>query len=382
MSANLIPLPSLVATTTFTTGPNDSLAAVDAYSTSPQEVINNLNGLLSDFDSSILNTVASGLDALASLAGAVAAVESVFTVDNTAMQSRVLGLVGGARAALGLSSTAILASLSQGAGLNAATVNAVSAAIGNTVANVNSQDPSTIVNFAAMINALVNGNGSLIAVTDTGAQTSLLSGILSTCIGLGLSALIPGVLASALGTASAIATTAALLNTVPVALGICDLTALQAILDASQPSGQPSGQAIIFKAAPDACSIVLKNFTLPPTQNSPVFYNPWLNQLLAVLTGIDPNWDELNRDGTMVNNLEALMGASADALTILSTEEEYLVMATIAGDYPQNNPITSATALIPDVTFIPLAAASDYGTGNGDSFSLDDLPALTFDMTT
>lgn len=379
MSDSLIPKPSQIAASIFSTGPNDLLAAVDAYETSPAEVINNLAGLLSGFDSSILDNVATGIELFDELTGAVNPQQLPFRVDTGAMTERVAmtNNLGGNRGLLATVTASILASLVSGQGLNPVTANSVQMSVNNVTYGVDNQDPRTIVAFSNLINTLVGGQG-LGTVVDEGAQTSLLTGVLTTCMALGLSGLIPGVLSSSLGTISAVATIGALLNIIPMALDNCDLLALAAILGIALGAGYPTGGVVIFTAAPDACQIILKKYTMPSRNHSPVFYNPWANQLVAVLTGINPNWDKLNRNGVWVSNLEALVGCSADARTVLATIEQYLVMATIASDYVERDPIVSAKRLIPNVSFVPNSRPSDYGTYYGMGFSLSGLPALTF----
>jgi hypothetical protein len=368
-SLSLIPTPSLVADTIFNVGPNDVLAAVDAYGTSPENVINNLAGLLSGFDSSILDNVESDLESLANMAAAIAAPLAEFAIDTGLMTGRIGNLAGGKRAYLSTVSANILADLVRGRGLNAATANRVTVQIGNVVTRTNYRNPSDINNFVGLLNALIGPGDSLATVVDEGATTSLLGGAMITCIGLGLSSLIPGLLTSAVATVSAAAITAALIAVAPIACLAADLVALAAILGCNQPFGQPSGGWCIELAVPNAVPLILTHYRMPP-DHAPQFYNSYLNQMLAVLTGINPNWDTINRDGTKVNNLLALINASADALTIFKTEEKYLVMATIAGDYKSTDPITSAQSMYPNLYFPPAATVGGYGTTNGSSFSL------------
>lgn len=366
-SLSLIPTPSLVADTVFNVGPNDALVAIDAYGTSPQNVINNLAGLLSDFDSSILDTIASDVEALAAMAAAIADVAAVFSIDSAQMNTRVGDLTGGNRAYLSTVSANILANLVAGNGLNPATANLVSVQIGGVVARTNANNPSDVQNFVALLNGLMGPGASLATVVDEGATTSLLAGAMVSCIGMGLSNLIPNLLTSVVATMSAAAITAALIAVAPLACAAADLVALSAILNCNQPSGQPTGGWCIELAVPNAVPLILKNYKMPPN-HAPQFYNPYLNELLAVLTGIDPNWDTINRNGVMVNNLLALIGASADALTILKTEATYLTMATIASDYPSTDPIATAPKMYSNLYFPPSATVDGYGTANGSVF--------------
>jgi hypothetical protein len=388
--ADLIPSLSQVAPTSFTTGPNDQVAAVDAYGTNPTAVINNLNGNLSNFNTAALDGAQTSTALNSQLTSLLTAPTAPYSVSSSAMTARVSTVLGGNRGVLSTLTSALLAPLVAGQGLNASTANQLSVTVGSVTASVNNQDPATVLAFNNMVTALVGGAG-VATIIDDGAQASLLTGILATCIGLGLSSLIAGILASSAGTVSGDATTQAIENIIELALLAADLKALEAILaiEASAgtqngvtgitSSGQPSGQAIINAMAPNATSILLSNYKKPGggANSSPVFYNPWANELIAVLTGIDPDWDSINRNGTMVNNLEALMGASADALTVLQTIEEYLIETTIAKDYTITDPLVAGSALIPDVTFVPGDATASYGTANGAAFTLANLPPLS-----
>jgi len=376
-STSLIPTPSLVASTIFNVGPNDKLAAVDAYGTSPESVINNLAGLLSGFDSSILDNVASDLESLAAMAAAIAAPLAAFAIDTGLMTGRIGTLTGGNRAYLSTVSANILASLVAGNGLNAATANQVSVQIGNVVTRTNANNPSDVQNFVALLNGLMGPGASLATVVDEGATTSLLAGAMISCMGMGLSSLIPNLLTSVVATMSAAAITAALIAASPTACALADLVALAAIINCSQGEGQPTGGWCIELAVPNAVPLILKNYKMPPN-TPPQFYNPYLNELLFVLTGINPNWDTINRNGVAINNLLALIGASADALTLLKTEAEYLTMATIAGDYPSTDPITAAPEMYSNLYFPENATPQGYGTTNGTTFSFSESLALPF----
>lgn len=119
-----------------------------------------------------------------------------------------------------------------------------------------------------------------------------------------------------------------LLTSAPDAFRNSDIALIDKIMDANSPE-------LVKAKVGDPVGILLINYRLPLgfDKTNPASYTSASTELINVLNRVDPYWDSTNRNGVMVSNIAPFAVANADALLILSTVTIYAERCMLAGTY-------------------------------------------------
>lgn len=107
------------------------------------------------------------------------------------------------------------------------------------------------------------------------------------------------------------------------------------------------GAAAILSRVPDAITLLVSFYKLPPNVTSPSVAEA--NNLVNLLNGLDSRWALYKRNGVDVVNLEHFTYANDVCLKVLSKHADYVVPCMIAKSYPMADLKTIAKQLFPYV---------------------------------
>lgn len=116
-----------------------------------------------------------------------------------------------------------------------------------------------------------------------------------------------------------------LLNSVPSVVFRSDLPTLNKIMDHIGPEG-------VLAQMPDACTVLVGVYRFI-TKTVPADYPARYTELVNTLKRIDPTWDQIMRNGVMVSNLAPFTRMSSTAKMLFTMNEEYIVPVMVAPSY-------------------------------------------------
>lgn len=369
---------SKLSSPVFGAGPSDSLATVDVYGITNDNIINNNSDKLSGFDSSSLGNFRQSGGFLGSLGGggssgtsgllsslnvssviggatstlglgsigsvisggglntnslinmvAVGGNINPYNTNLSNVGARVIGNMGGAGSLLGMSNSlqssllgGIATSTAGAFGINTGIFNqgiAVINGVSNPYTSNNLTDTLQVLNLVNTLTTtpIVNSN------IDVGAQSSVMSSAISALIGVGL-----GVAVAALIDNASDETVAknALQANIQTAVAASDMATIQLLIT-------KLGVGTIRAQMPNFVTALIQAYKIPASNTAPD-YTALGSALVQVLNMVQPNWDQINRAGTMVSNLAPFEKASTDAVKVLSTIPTYATALAIAPLYP------------------------------------------------
>lgn len=94
------------------------------------------------------------------------------------------------------------------------------------------------------------------------------------------------------------------------------------------------GPAVLAKV-PDAVSLILMGIRLPYGTPKPTM--DLHNQLISILTRIDPHWAQYKRNGAWISNLEPFTYMGTGAKLLLGMNRDYVIEMAMAESYPMRN---------------------------------------------
>lgn len=92
------------------------------------------------------------------------------------------------------------------------------------------------------------------------------------------------------------------------------------------------GARAVLEQVPDACVYILAAYNFPPKTN-PKQYSSLRTELLGLLEQLDSEWDRESRNGVLVNKLDPFTRISRAAKTLLQLEATYDVPIAMAATY-------------------------------------------------
>lgn len=347
-----------IASSVVETGPNDEVAAVDAYATTPSAVEEKLAPEPSFFDniSSKASEVASNLSD--SAAGAIDSVSSgEFGVNDA------LGYIKFDGKDTGLNYDKITGAAKK-VGLSALVGNGdaskrVNKAAGQAISSIPGVNPDMVGYAEELLPGLLSGEtGELIAASGEyikigmDADTSSASGIIAAvkkltgasaiadyidqtaflatamvyfdeAIRLGIPDILDGLWEDLKNDKRA---KARLINSVRSVILRSDIHTLNKII------GWVGAEGVLSRV-PDACTLLLAVYRFP-RKTKPEEYPAKRAELLGVLNKLDVNWSKVQRNGVMIPALKPFLRVSSNAKLLLQLEAGYDVDVMVAKHYP------------------------------------------------
>lgn len=356
-------LTSLIAPAIFSAGPKDIVPTVDVYTTKGgiNKLFNNplnqfsdvADGLLDSLTSTgkgILTSLASSagltnLSNLSSLAspgniaslarGVVSGKLPSLSINVKSIQDRVQSAVGGQIASLG---AGLGAELARSVGLNSNKFAQAILTVGNVAIQMDRNHVSDARGAAQMLNQ-ITGNSRTASFLDVGPAASAASAVTRQLIQMGASAAIPNYYQQL---PHPEIVKAAMIDSLSAAVNASDLDTILLIL-----TNQGVGAALT--KMPDLGHQLIHSYKLPATAKS-TDYPTLLGKLLQIITAVDPNWDTFVRGGGTVGSLGYFGIASADALSLLRTDDthpNHVLACTLGNTYPSTNVLDALKKLYP-----------------------------------
>lgn len=185
------------------------------------------------------------------------------------------------------------------------------------------KDKDTATGVASMLNA-ITGNSELAKVIDMETQFSVINNVLQKSYEYN----IPGIADAFIDGAPTNKEKAQIaLNISKVAFPNANLQQIQLILNNAPPEQ-------ILAQYPTCINDLLSNYKLPiPEDGETIDLPAKYTELLAVLNSTDPNWNQVLRNGTYIDNLDPYMNCSEDARKVLSTDTMHRTLLLIASNY-------------------------------------------------
>ena len=363
--------------TLFSAGPRSDLLTVDAYGIKDSNILNNLVGKISGFDTGalesfrggsgltggLLNLVtggsggrlggalggltSGGLGGLVGGAGGLGSLAGGFSLNTQNLTSRVMSSLGGSQGILRSLSSGLGASLTQGfnltnlvgAGGGADIFRRVEYAVGSTIANFAPGNLTDAQGIIQLVNRLT-GDSDLAELYDVGAEATLLSGVFHEVIRYG----IPDAISTMVTQASTSqAADYALRSNIIAAVTYSNLDVVELMVD-------ELGVNRVTADMPQAARLLLKNYRLP-AGTTLAGQAAAKTKLVNILDKLQPGWGYYNRNGEEVVDLTLFTEASEDAIILLKTIPELYVTATIASTYPPQVMLTQLRSMYPLAVF-------------------------------
>lgn len=287
-----------LASTTFTAGPKDTLAALDVYSANGANVINSIQTLASKAGldlSKILGTNVSGI---------LSTANGKISINKDALTSRLVGLNSSVKTAF----SKLSASAQSGLTDNLVDSGSLIATIGGIQSKVSSVNFDSLNTFGTFINSYTSqpkNNNSLYSVDDEDGMACMISGMIGEGSSLGVTG-IYSTLTDGIENPSLISKI--IDQSVPTLVQNSDITTL---FDMSIASGP------VMSALFPNLTRNLTNFytsTLSGFEKDPV---GTFNKLISTLDNIDSGWSSTNRAGNVILNLLGFAGASPDLINLV-----------------------------------------------------------------
>lgn len=334
-----------LADTLISTGPKDELLTVDVLGVSDANILNSLSNKLSGFDTGPLESFrSSSLGGGGSLTSLLTSnLGGGFSIDPSQMADRILSSITGGQGAIRGLSSSLQNSVLGGSGLralgNMAASNILSSMgvnIGGQLSSFNNNNFSDARGIFDLVNRVSNQPG-LARYVDTGAQSSLLSGVFRECMRVGVPMAITALLDNDRLDSNAV--DYALRSNMVDAINYSDITTAAQII-------QRVGANQILADTPNAIQQLLANYRFPVGTTYAQYGARW-TELNSVLTSIDPNWGKYVRNGEAVDDLKVYTRLSADAMTLLMSVPGRKEAAMIAKNYNPVNLRNAAKAMYP-----------------------------------
>lgn len=343
----------LVVNTAFSTGPDDKLATVDVYAEKKPNTPKN-NGITS-VGKELLNATAMEINRIA-ISGEIIEVmnfdKPIPTIDLAAAQKKLevaLGdkvviqgkLLDALKNSVGLPVLAIIGpdgKVMPGASVNVAgkniTVNDVRATVGN-VSEIRKKigDVKTAQDAMALVGT-ITGNTQLGKIAGVSEVIKVMGTVANTLNVLR----IPELYDVLYNEQHEDDKKPFLLANVRSAILASDLHAVNKTLT-------ECGAAAILARVPDAITLLVAFYQLPPTVTSPNVAEA--NNLVNLLNGLDSRWAKYKRNGVDVVNLEHFTYANDVCLKVLSKHANYVVPCMIAKSYRMVDLKSTAKQLFP-----------------------------------
>ena len=311
---------SKLAPTILTTGAKDQLITKDVYTLDGESVLNSPIGKLKGFSTDFMEDVrqhSSGI--LDSVAGMVkVGAGGDISLDKDSLTKRASLFLGVPLSNLNRS---IADKLVKNSGMDPNLFRSIVGTVDGVATTITAGGLDNTRGIFNLINR-VTGDSDIAQLLDVGAEASVLHGIVSEAIRLGLPSAVDTVIQKS---KNAKAAQAALLNNVSGALYASDLDTLNLMLSKIGVGG-------ILAKVPDAAERLLQSYRFP-AGTTPSQYPTLYTTLTGILDQLKPGWGTYTRNGNTVGDLTLFARASQDAITLFKTQTVYKEAATIASTF-------------------------------------------------
>ena len=306
------------------TGPKDESLTQDVYGVSDNSILNGLGEKVTGLAKDAFNDIRKSPGLITDLTSMITSGGANFKISKEGLADRVLGSLGGRTGVLNNLADTFKDTVVGGLGLPADIYSTAIAVIGNKTQKFDAGQMDSARQVFSLINQVTNSS-QLKAFFDVGSESALLSGVMREAIALGVPDAIDVLVENAKD--SDIAFNALYAN-MRVACEHSDLDTVNLMIE-------KVGVTQFLAQVPDAAPVLLSSYELPLGTNSTNYDNEW-NALKLALDSLSPNWDKIERNGTMVTDLTAFTGVSDDARKLMMRQPEYLVATLIGSNYAES----------------------------------------------
>ena len=345
--------PVALATSVFQTGPTDLLKTVDVYAAIAQDPVNSLVAAAEAGLGEAVGAVL-GLPNVKSLLTKVDGALNQAVTSASQAVNRVESVVGGAISNLASLPANLVGSLTQAVGVNASALAgaamgvagvrnpnnpflqaaiATSVTYGGTTYRRNVADVQSLSALTQVFQS-VNPSSSLSTVVNQDQHT-----VMTALAHAAIPYRIPGLIDELSGQFTDQRDKTRFL------VGLTGVAAAAGALDVINSAVATAGAPAVLAANPGLPNQILNGYTFPP--DTPAASTANATDLYNALVGVDPNWDNHDRNGTPVTNLEAYSTASPDAQQCFAMLPQTQVPMMIAGNYPKTDLLQTAQEAYP-----------------------------------
>lgn len=336
--------------TLFSTGPKDDLTVVDVYGVASKAIIPSLGGKLNlelatnlmqklglptDPKNSLKQLLSGGSDPKSLLGGllsggnpiasALKQVESGWGIDKEGLKDRIVESLGGKNGLINGLSANLQNTLTSTIGLSKSLSSQITTVVNNVTQKLSTGNLTDARDLLALVGE-VTGSPELSRFYDDGAETTLMTGLLSEAIQQGMPNAVEALMASARD--PEIAKTA-LKQNIAVSLVSGNLATVGIL--ATQLQAGP-----ILREVPDAPVVLLSSYKMPKgtTQTQ---LSDQRDQLVATLSTIQPNWGSATRGTETVDDLQVYSQISKDSERVLKLDADKALAIELAKTYPKQS---------------------------------------------
>ena len=339
-----------LADTLISTGPKDELLTVDVLGVSDANILSSLSNKLSGFDTSPLESFRASssrnssfetmqLDSFTTRRidpsrGGTSLFSSNlnggFSINPSQMADRILSSITGGQGLIRGLSGPLQDSILGGGGIGSlgsmaasSVLSSMGVDIGGQLNSFNNNNFSDARGIFDLVNR-VSGQPGLARYVDTGAESSLLSGVFRECMRVGVPMAIEALIGNDRFDPRSV--DYALRSNMVDAVNYSDLSTIARIIERVGPNQ-------ILADTPNAVQQLLANYRFPVGTTYSQYGARW-TELQTVLNSIEPNWGRYNRNGVMVDDLSFYTRISPDARTLLMSVPSRREAVMIAASYP------------------------------------------------
>lgn len=324
-----------LASTLFTSGPLQKLLTVDPYKTADSAVKTNVSILESTkgLGEDLLKTVRTTPASVKDLARVITVTDGKVGVDKDSLLKRIMALGSGTKGPFANMSAAVQSKVFGGLealGVTPDTSLKIKAVVGDAVGVISRANITDTRSLMDMLGA-ITGNKNVASLLDEEAEFALYGSLINEAIRLGIP--------------DALDILHDKFTSDKSQRRVAELTLMQAITYGDYATvrkiigriGAPAARAQI----PGIVGLVLTFYRFPDG-TTPAQYDAQLQELVALLNLINPEWATYNRNGAIIVDLSAFTYASDDALVLLKRDAQYQLPVMIAPSYPKQNLLSIA----------------------------------------
>lgn len=303
------------------TGPKDESLVEDVYGVSDNNVINSVSEKVSGFARDKFNELRKSPGLITDLTTMLSKGGGGWAVSKESIANRVVGALGGQTGLVRGLSDSLKGSIVNGLGLPENIYDTAVMVIGSGTTRINTDNIDSAREIFSIINHVTRSD-EMKVFFDLGSESSLMAGIMREAIALGVPDAIDVLIENAKSDEVAYN---ALYANMQVAVEHSDLDTVNMMIERL-------GANTFLSQVPNAAQILLSKYELPVGTTSENYDNEWAALQLA-LSNLKPDWDKINRGGTMVSDLTVYSTISDDARKLMLRDPTHLVATLIGPTY-------------------------------------------------
>ncbi len=304
----------------LTNGPKAETLTEDVYGVSDNNLLNNVGDKITGFAKDAFNDIRKSPSLVTDLTSLVMSGGKNWAVTKEGLADRVMGSLGGKRGLISNLGSQFKETIAGGLGLPDDIYDTIVVTIADKTTSFRGE-PSNARQVFSLVNQ-VTRDSQLSGYFDVGSESALMSGVMREALALKVPDVIDVLVENAKDDQIAYN---ALYANMREAVEQSDLDTILLMI-------QKVGINAFKSQVPDAATLLLQNYVLPVGTTTEE-YDSELESLKVVLLLLDDRWDQIERNGTWIQDLTPFANISDDAQKLMQRDDELMVPSLIAGKY-------------------------------------------------